>query len=142
MTDDPRVHFKPHVSSGGTKCGWPRCTAESSQPFTDGWASCTPDYGMAHEWLCPKHSDAYDTLAGRATFYPGEELVVRATAPHQVEYRGEIIKVWQEPRGRWQCCIVATGSQGVHGIGPDEDFDSPEAAIDAAMVMVDEVMAE
>jgi hypothetical protein len=46
---------------------------------------------------------------------------VSLTKPHQVEYKGELIKVWQAPTGRWQCCIVATGSQDVHGIGPDVD---------------------
>ena len=46
-----------------TKCGWCGCTAESDQPFTDGWAACDPDFGMTHEMLCPHHADAYDALA-------------------------------------------------------------------------------
>ena len=46
------------------KCGWPGCTAESSQPFADGWASCDPGFGMEHGMLCPHHARAYDALAG------------------------------------------------------------------------------
>jgi hypothetical protein len=57
--------------------------------------------------------------------------------PHQVSYNGETIEVWREPiTGQWQCMIVAR-RQGAD-IGPDADFDSPEAAIDAAMKMIDD----
>ncbi len=45
------------------KCGWAGCTAESNQPFTDGWASCDPEFGMKHEMLCPHHANAYDALS-------------------------------------------------------------------------------
>jgi hypothetical protein len=45
------------------KCGWPGCTAESNHLFTDGWASCSPDFGMEHEMLCPHHAKAYNALA-------------------------------------------------------------------------------
>lgn len=55
--------------------------------------------------------------------------------PHQVKYKDETIEVWQGSDGRWLCCIVA---RGLGGIGPDEDFDSPEAAVDVAMAMIDE----
>jgi hypothetical protein len=56
---------------------------------------------------------------------------------HRVEYRGATIAVWRDPTGRWQSCILTPG-QTFNGIGPDEDFDTPEAAVDAAMEMVDE----
>jgi hypothetical protein len=45
------------------KCGWPGCPAESSQPFTDGWAICELNFGMGHGYLCPHHAHAYDALS-------------------------------------------------------------------------------
>ncbi len=45
------------------KCDWPSCSAESSQPYTDGWASCSIAFGMEHECLCPHHANAFDALA-------------------------------------------------------------------------------
>jgi hypothetical protein len=44
-------------------CGWPGCTAESSQPFTDGWSLGDLDFGMEHGMLCPYHGRVYEELA-------------------------------------------------------------------------------
>jgi hypothetical protein len=62
----------------------------------------------------------------------------------EVKYGREIIQVWQDDlTGKWRCCIATPGhrtcgEEPLRGIGPDQDFDSPEAAVDAAMVMVDD----
>lgn len=62
---------------------------------------------------------------------------------HQVKYKNKTIEIWQLATGQWQCCIATPGQQTSEGqpllgIGPDADFDSLEAAVDAAMKMVDE----
>jgi len=45
------------------KCGWPGCTATSTQPFKDGWASADIDFGMTTEWLCPRCAERYEAFA-------------------------------------------------------------------------------
>jgi hypothetical protein len=49
-------------------CDWPKCTAQSERPFTDGWANYsaaedTLDGLPAAGWLCPDHKLAFEDLA-------------------------------------------------------------------------------
>jgi hypothetical protein len=49
-------------------CNWPGCSAQSEQPFTDGWGSYsaaenTLDGLPAEGFLCPDHGLAFEDLA-------------------------------------------------------------------------------
>jgi hypothetical protein len=60
--------------------------------------------------------------------------------PIRIMYKGETIQVWQEPNGLWKSGVVALGESEDKFLifELEEDFDSPESAIDAAMKSVDE----
>jgi hypothetical protein len=58
------------MSTQNTKytCDWPSCSAESDQPFTDGWAVCDdcddllPGLSGDGALFCPTHKEALEDL--------------------------------------------------------------------------------